>query len=252
MLLFTLSVTKYHYYFLPALPPAAILVALFLDDLLAGRVRRARLAVAAAVLVVGLAAVDLVRQPARWVWLFTYLYDSNWARGAPGGLPLAAYVAVSAGLTALLLVRRLRRAVVVALIAACVVLGGAVLNWYQLRCADHWSQKRVLRTYYRLRRGRGEPLVAWRFNWRGETWYTAAQVVVSLNDDGRIRRWLAEHAGRAGRGGRGGRGGRAVFFITERGRYGGIASILPTQRGRETLRIVDDSNVHVVLARAEL
>ena len=48
------------------------------------------------------------------------------------------------------------------------------------------------------------------------------------------------------------RAGRAVFFITERGRYGGIASIIPTRRGRETLRIVDDSNVHVVLARAEL
>jgi hypothetical protein len=81
--------------------------------------------------------------------------------------------------------------------------------------------------------------VAWNFNWRGETWYTAAQVVVSINHDDQIRDWLARRTGR-------------VFFVTESSRLGGLRGVLPTQRGRQTLHVVDTSNVHFVLAMAHL
>ena len=99
----------------------------------------------------------------------------------------------------------------------------------------------MIQTYYRLRHGPEEHLVAWQFNWRGETWYTAAQVVVAKSlDDAAIRKWLNERVG------------RRFFFITERSRYAGLRGMLPTERARSTLRIVDDTNIHFVLAEARI
>jgi 4-amino-4-deoxy-L-arabinose transferase-like glycosyltransferase len=240
MLLFTLARTKYHYYFLPVIPPAAILVGLYLDDLLAGRRRNVGLVVLTALAVLGIVALDLARQPAHWVWLYTYLYGGVWAQGVPGGWPMLLYPALFGAALLLLLWSRLRRAAVWALLSVAVLVGGPVLNWHQLGCARHWSQKEVLKSYYRLRRGREEPLVAWTFNWRGETFYTGARVVVALKNDDRIRRWLT------------GRAGGRVFFVTEKGRLGGLRHALPTARGRRTLRVVDGESVHFVLAEAHL
>ena len=240
LLLFTLARTKYHYYFLPVVPPAAILVGLYLDGLLAGRRRGVGLVVLSALSLLAVVALDLVRQPAHWVWLYTYLYGGVWAQGVPGGWPLLLYPALFGAALLLLLWTRLQRAAVWALLAVAVLVGGPVLNWHQLGCARHWSQKEVLQSYYRLRRGPEEPLVAWTFNWRGETFYTAAQVVVALKSGDRIRGWLAQRAG------------KRVFFVTERGRLGGLRHALPTPRGRQTLRVVDDESVHFVLAEAHL
>jgi hypothetical protein len=116
-----------------------------------------------------------------------------------------------------------------------------VLNWYQLGVAPNWSQKNAIATYYKLRKGPEEQLVAWQFNWRGETWYTGAEVVVSKSlDNTAIIKYLKE------------RPNRRYFFITERSRYPSLRNMLPTERGRRTLTIVDDSNVHYVLAAAHL
>lgn len=260
--LFTLTVTKYHHYILPAIAPAAIIIAIYLDDLyndasqprpveqrMPTTTRTIGLIAAAAVLLV--VSIDLVKQPAHWVWMFTYLYTSNWARGVPEGTSILIYALCFAGAVGLLLMpqwgrfarpaRKIRQAAIGLTAAVAIGVGGYVLNDYQLRVAPHWSQKHVLKTYYRLRRDPSEELIAWQFNWRGETWYTAAQVVVSksLNNDA-IRKWLSE------------RTGRRFFFITERSRYGSLRQMLPTERGRKTLRIVDDSNVHYVLAEAYL
>jgi 4-amino-4-deoxy-L-arabinose transferase-like glycosyltransferase len=241
LLLFTMSITKYHHYLLPALPPAAILIAIYLDDLLAGRVRALGASVLAAGGLLALITIDLYSQPAHWVWLFTYLYEDGWQTGTPEGLLMLGYGAAFALPLTALLWRRLRSAAVVTMLLLTVGLGGFMLNAYQLHCAPHWSQKEVLRTYYRLRQGPHEQLVAWQFNWRGETWYTAAQVVVAKSlDDAAIRKWLSERVG------------RRFFFITERGRYPGLRGMLPTERGRSSLRIVDDSNLHFVLAEAKI
>ncbi|MFH1132018.1 MAG: hypothetical protein V1754_11825, partial [Pseudomonadota bacterium] len=61
----------------------------------------------------------------------------------------------------------------------------------------------------------------------------------SLNDEA-IQKWLKERAG------------RRFFFITERYRYSRLKTMLPTENGKNTLSIVDDSNVHYVLAAATL
>lgn len=241
MLLFTLTLTKYHHYILPAIPPAAIVIALHLDDLLARRSRGTTLALLAAIVVLVLVAADLYFQPANWVWMFTYLYEANWAHGAPPGVSILVYAAVCALTVVAAFWQRLRKTAIWTLVAVAIAGGGFVLARYQQHCAFHWGQKYVLQTYYKLRKGPEEQLIAWQFNWRGETWYTAAQVVVSKSLKNKpIQDWLSE------------RQGRRFFFITERSRYPSLQGMLPTAKGRETLRIVDDSNVHFVLAEATI
>lgn len=241
MALFALTITKYHHYILPAIPPAAILCALFLDDLLEGRVRGASFAILSALGVLAMVTFDLVKYPARWVWMYTYLYEPTWSQGVPPGKPIL-YWGVAVGLVTLLLFApRLRRFALWASVAITVVGGGYVLNWYMLKVAPHWSQKKAIASYYQQRKGPEEELVAWQFNWRGETWYTAGEVVVSKSlDNTAIIQYLNE------------RKGRRFFFITERGRYPSLRSMLPTPRGQQTLTIVDDTNIHYVLAAAYL
>jgi hypothetical protein len=204
--------------------------------------------------------------------MFTYLYTSNWAQGVPGWKPILYYAIAFAVPLALLFVPKLRKVGVAGAVAVAIVVGGlwpfkielehlkgkdlthsgvkdrpktgyGVLNWYIVGCAPNWSQKRVIQTYYKLRKSPEEQLIAWQFNWRGETWYTGAQVVVSKSlKNEKIIAWLKkpEHAG------------RKFFFITERSRYASLRNMLPTAKGKKTLQIVDNSNVHYILASAEI
>ena len=310
--LFTLSITKYHHYILPAIPPAAVLVALFLDDLLADKVRGLWFVLLSSLGVLALVTFDLTKQPAHWVWMYTYLYDSNWAKGVPEGSPILVYgITFGAIITALLISKlqrgwarltaglvattvvaavvllnvgklfpapgklfmikfadfkwhhwsiilvaaaccglafawpRVRKYAVVAMAVVAVLVGGVILNWYQIKVAPHWSQKKCIATYYEHRKGAHEELVAWQFNWRGETWYTGADVVVSKSlDNAAIKQYLQEKNRELP--------GRRFFFITERSRYPSLRSMLPTDNGRKTLSIVDNTNIHYVLAAANM
>ena len=310
--LFTLTMTKYHHYILPAIPPSAILIALFLDDLLERKVHGQKFLLLASLGLLALVTYDLVKQPAHWVWMYTYLYDSNWSRGVPSGAPIlvlgvgfggiilslalarfqqrwaritAGSVAAASVIIVLLLnvvrffpapgkfillpqgalkwhhwsimaialicglapifLPRLRKIGVVALAVLTLVMGGFIQNWYQLKVAPHWSQKKCIAAYYKMRKGPEEELVAWQFNWRGETWYTGADVVVSKSlDNTAIKQYIKEKNQELP--------GRRFFFITERSRYPSLRSMLPTDNGQKTLTIVDNTNIHYVLAAAYL
>ena len=241
MALFTLSITKYHHYILPVIPPAAIVVALYLDDFLKGRTRGAVFSMLASFGVLAIVTFDLVKQPAHWVWMYTYLYDSNWSKGVPSGVPILVLgVVVGVGIL-LMMAPKLRRIGLVVTMAAGLLGGGFIQNWYQLKVAPHWSQKKAIARYYKLRKSAEEELVAWQFNWRGETWYTAADVVVSKSLDNKaIQAYLKE------------RQGKKFFFITERSRYNSLCAMMPTDKGRSSCKIEDDTNIHYVLASADI
>ncbi|MBW2731505.1 MAG: glycosyltransferase family 39 protein [Deltaproteobacteria bacterium] len=241
MLLFTLTVTKYHHYILPAIPPAAILIGIYLDDLLKKKAGAVGPALLVAVVTLTVVGIDMVKQPAHWVWMYTYLYNGNWARGVPEGTPILIYTLIFGALMLAIIGPKLRKYAIWGLVATSILVGGYVLNWHQVKCAPHWSQKYVLKTYYKLRKGPEEELIAWQFNWRGETWHTAAQVVVSKSlDNKKIKKWLKERVG------------KKFYFVTERSRFSSLRHMMPTAKSKKTLKIVDDSNVHYVLAEAQI
>ena len=241
MAFFTLTITKYHHYILPVIPPAAVVIALYLDDLLKGRTRGVIFSLLASFGVLAMVTFDLVKQPAHWVWMYTYLYDSNWSKGVPSGIPILVLGLVVGASILLMLAPKMRRIGLMVALLAGLLGGGVIQNWYQLKVAPHWSQKKAIARYYKLRKNADEELVAWQFNWRGETWYTAADVVVSKSLDNKaIQAYLKE------------RTGRKFFFITERSRYSSLCSMLPTDKGRTSCKIEDDTNIHYVLASAEI
>lgn len=82
-LLFTLSSTKFHHYIFPALPPLAILVGLYLVDLMEERSVAVRLVVVVAVGLLAAVVWDLHTDPQNLRSLFTYKYD----RPLPDNMP---------------------------------------------------------------------------------------------------------------------------------------------------------------------
>ncbi len=83
--LFTKSSTKFHHYIFPAIPPMAILMALFLDDLFQDRIKGRGVFLSSAAAISVWVGLDLFRMPAAYgqgsqniVNLFTYKYDREW------------------------------------------------------------------------------------------------------------------------------------------------------------------------------
>jgi len=239
--LFSISVTKFHHYIFPAVPPLAILVAIWIDDLLEGRVRAVPLIIAVSAVFFFFVARDLALNPKRLIWLYVYNYGRAWPQGYEyggwlTGIGIAALLCVGA-----LAVARLRRWAVGGLAVVAVFMTWFSLNKYMVELGPHWSQKEVLKTYYQLRSGPEEELMAWQMNWRGETFYTKAQVGVAMSsDDAKFKDWLRE------------RTGRRVFLMCERGRWSRLRNLMPTERGKRTLRLLDDRSNKFYLAVAEL
>jgi 4-amino-4-deoxy-L-arabinose transferase-like glycosyltransferase len=126
-----------------------------------------------------------------------------------------------------------------------------VLDRYMIDVSPHWSQKHVFATYYRLRKGPQEPVVAWMMYWRGENFYTANQIydhrleqsekTVFLGDKNveKLQAYVNTHRG------------RRMFFLIERHRLETLRGLLP-ESARASLQVVDDSNNKVYLAAAQL
>jgi hypothetical protein len=177
---FSLVQTKFHHYILPAIPPLALIVALFLDDLLA---RRDRLHPIFAALGAGIALLvcrDLMYEPERWIEMFVFRYDRPWPTAEPYAVDpsdgvLALGLAGALGL-AVLATRFVR--IGVALTGAA---GLAVCVWalqvYMPHAGTHWGMREAARTYYAQRTIYGQQLAYFGLaqlhdDWSaaGETW----------------------------------------------------------------------------------
>src|SRR5262249_23631653 len=87
--------TKFHHYLLPTVPAFATVLALWLDDMWAGR-RRAAAAVAVALPLLAVTAVDLVGRQEELVHLFCFKYDRPWPYAEPWHVDLSGWIAGAA------------------------------------------------------------------------------------------------------------------------------------------------------------
>ena len=239
--LFTAMPTKFHHYIFPTLPPAAMLVGVLLDEILASSrasLPRAALgagALGGAVLVL-LIARDLadpgVAGEARLLNLVTYNYQRPWpavlsVRGAlaASGVGLAVLLAAFA-------VPRARRYAAVGFVGASVIFAVWGLEGYLARVAPHGGQRQLVEAYHRARESEVEPLAAWNVNWKGENFYTGNRVAV-FPAGGKLDAWVATRR-RAG--------ARSLIFLVEHGRAAGLRKELGDPKVFAPLTDARDNN----------
>jgi len=153
MFVFCFVQTKFHHYILPAIPPLGLVVAFFLDDLIA---RRERLHAVFAVIAVGIVLLvtrDLMHEPERWIEMFVYRYDRPWPNLEPYQVDTSDGV-LALGITAVIAIfvaTKLPR-IGVALVGA---VGLAICIWalqaYMPHAGTHWGMREAMRTYYEQR-----------------------------------------------------------------------------------------------------
>jgi 4-amino-4-deoxy-L-arabinose transferase-like glycosyltransferase len=243
--LFTAMPTKFHHYIFPALPPAALLIGILLDDLAGPSARLGRGAIGAAALggaaLVLLVARDLASPglagEARLLNLVTYNYQRPWpdtysARGA-----IAAAGIAFAVITAALAVPRARRWAVFGLAGAGVVVALWGLDGYLIRVAPHWGQRELITAYLGARSSEADPIGAFNMNWKGENFYTGNRVAV-FPAGGKITTWI-EARRKAG--------ARAVFFLTEHGRVPALRREMGEPKGLELYTTPAENNKFVLV-----
>ena len=185
------SATKFHHYVFPLLPPMAILLALFVDELWTHGPRAHLVGLLLGVPLFWLVGKDLWTSPKCFTDLFVFNYDRPWPDflvtrpvlgaatvkellkwGMLGGLGLGA------GLVTLD-----RRRALAGAVSGLTLAFALWFSWsFWVDLSHHWTQRDLFWRYATLSRP-NEPIAAFLMNWRGETFYSKNQVVqIPLQD----------------------------------------------------------------------
>jgi 4-amino-4-deoxy-L-arabinose transferase-like glycosyltransferase len=177
--LFCIVQTKFHHYFLPAMPPLALLVAIFLDDVSARRDRLHPLAAALGIGIVLLLTRDLMFEPERWIEMFVFRYDRPWPNADPYaidvsdpilGLGLAGAIAIA------VLATRFARLGVLLVGATGLAICIWALQVYMPLAGTHWGMRSAVRSYYEQRTIYGEKQVYFGARQAAAAWQRAGDV----------------------------------------------------------------------------
>jgi 4-amino-4-deoxy-L-arabinose transferase-like glycosyltransferase len=235
--LLTFSVTKYYHYLLPALPPLAVLVGLWLAEPGPRPTRTTWALGAVGVGVLAMVLRDAVVEPAWIAHLTTYLYESMWRQGAPPTERLV-LLAVPAALGLLLWAAGRGRAAAAGMLLSALLSFAWVINAYLPAASEHWSQRSALRVYYD-HRGPEDPLLSWWFYYRGETFLSKANVwVLKEVDREKLGEFIDEQRGK----------GRTLWLITTVSHSKRARTSLPSDL-RPGVEVVYE-NAHYALLRA--
>lgn len=262
---FSLSVTKFHHYILPAVPPLAALVGVYLDDLFAGRAARPGLGLLVAAGLCAVVAFDLVGggavQLRRLMDLFVYNYtrpfpsatefpgtdfkDLFFLKGwyATGYLTVGMVAALIIAAAGTLVPARAGKAIRALGLALAGLVAAVTVVWvtqvYIMRLTPHWSNKALIATYYAMRKGPDEHLVAWEMRWRGENFYSENECEEFEKGETSKKFFDRYKTGRH-------------FFIMERGRLSRFKGMLPSEKARASVKIVDQSGDKFYLVMVDL
>lgn len=236
------SVTKYYHYLIPVLPPLALLVGLWLDE----RLRQPGPKKGAVIVgsLVGIAVLVAVTRDAfnstAWLaHLTTYLYTGLWRSGGPA-VDVLPYLVLPFGLGLLAwMASRVRVALAGFVLSALLTTGWVVVD-YIPAASENWSQRSAMRIYFD-NRGPDDRLVSWWFYYRGETWFSKADVWV-MKDVSRkeLSELFTEYQGR----------GAHLWFITIEPHARRLQAQVPRHL-RDELEVMYES-FHYVLMRVHV
>ncbi len=168
--------TKFHHYILPAIPAFCLLIAFFLDDIIARRDRLHPLYAALGIGIVLLVTRDLMWEPERWIEMFVFRYDRPWPIAEPwsvdpsdGFFGLGVLAAIALALAALPWRRVGIAALAVASLAICVW----ALQAYMPEAGTHWGMRDGIREYYKQRTVHGQKNVYFAKRHFYEDWHAS-------------------------------------------------------------------------------
>ncbi|MDX2052912.1 MAG: glycosyltransferase family 39 protein [Polyangiaceae bacterium] len=261
---FSVTLTKFHHYILPAVPPIAILTAVTFAPIFTRNrnlssadslaqdpnavMRYAPLSFAAACLLATIGRDFVFQFPgdvepaSRLIALFTYIYDRAWPANLDYSRTLQAFVAAFVLVSFLLCLARTRRAAFLTFCALSVIWAGFGVNVYLTQTAEHWGQRSTISAYYRARRSPSEPLVAFQMNWKGENFYTGNQLPAYVTTGKAFQTYLRHQ--RAS-------GTQVMFFTTEHSRLKTLKSELGKVKAFTLITTPAENNKFFV-ARVEL
>jgi len=252
--LFTLSSTKFHHYIMPAAPPLAMMVALLIDDALDRELPEPWPLFLVAIPILLILAWDIIDKPQILKNLFTYKYDRKWNNEAWDADFRWALIAgvVPCVIGATLLLMRNRKARLVSLVGAFLGAGWLTvfcLDVYMPRVAQTWSQKGVWDYYYSVCKKEPpppgsdprktyceQPVIAYKLNWRGETYYSQ-NLVIPIRDDDDFDYFLSQV------------GDGPFYGIMEYGRYRGEFQRELPARFKGKSCVVYNNNLKFVLTK---
>jgi 4-amino-4-deoxy-L-arabinose transferase-like glycosyltransferase len=257
--MFSVSLTKFHHYALPALPPLALLTGLLLDRLLgpalrsdessAARFTSAKLGLfclfaAGIAALVGrdLSSPGAVEGQVRLYHLFAYNYARPWPRTLDFDAAFRVFALLAALLLALMMLPSVRVWCARAFLVLAAVFTAFCLSIYLVRLAPHYGQRETLLTYYATRAGPEEPLVAYQMNWKGENFYTGNHLPAFVTSGEKFKSWVASRREA---------GTRVLYFTTEHSRVGTLKSELGKVKSFQVLTKPELNN-KFFLARVEL
>jgi hypothetical protein len=175
----------------------------------------------------------------RLIQLFIYKYDRPWPEHLDYRPVLTAFAIVATALLAVAVFHRLRPLAGRAFLGLALVMAAWTINVYMVDLSPHWGQRELFKTYYELRKGPEEPVIAYQMNWKGENFYTGnrAHIFVKL-DNKALRDWLTENKG------------RTAFFVLEHTRLGNFKTLV---RDGQVEQLTDKRlNNKFLLLRAQL
>lgn len=238
------SATKFHHYVFPMLPPMAILIGLFVDQLWHEGLESHMVALVAGVPLFVLVGHDLWTAPKSFTDLFVFNYERPYpeflvTRPAlgPWSIKQCMHFGFMAGLASLAVAAFLKaKRALFALAAAGTLFFALWFSWsHWVDLSAHWTQRDQFWRYY-TRRQPGEPIAAFMMNWRGETLYSRNRVEQFRS--GNAVAELQSYANRPGR----------KWALVEHGRL----SVVTNALSRHRVTLVDrDLNDKFVLLTIE-
>jgi hypothetical protein len=174
----------------------------------------------------------------RLMHLITYNYKRPWPPSLDFTPTLWAFTGAAALLSLALVLVRVRRQIVVALLSLGVVFCIWGLDVYFMKISPHWGQRETTIAYYQAAREIPGPLIAYQMNWKGENFYTGNHVPAFVSSGKKFQDYVLDEKKK---------GQKTFYFVTEHGRTSTLSNELGPTKEFEKLTTMELDNKFVLV-----